>query len=331
MIAVVAIAGFGCSGPSGTDESGDPETSGFVVVADEQPAAFMSVQGTSATDVWIVGADAGDGPVALRWDGAAWRRIDTSALTGDLWWVHPTGGGAAVLVGADGLIAEVDPDGAVTRRDGPDGITFFGVWGASADDLWAVGGDTYGERPPAIWRNTGGAWAPFSDPALDAYAAPPVFYKVHGTGPDDVYVVGTGGVILRWDGAALTAEPGADRNLFTVHCGGSTPIAVGGSGSATVVHRDGAAWTDHSPAYTAQLAGVTASGDTAVAVGVQGTVARWDGAAWVADAERFTTRDLHGVWLDDEGGVWTVGGQLSTAPLVHGVIAYDGPRTVGAP
>ena len=39
-------------------------------------ADLMSVGGTSESDVWMVGASDGSGPLALHYDGVAWRRED---------------------------------------------------------------------------------------------------------------------------------------------------------------------------------------------------------------------------------------------------------------
>src|SRR4051812_1140273 len=57
------------------------------VVAAELDEALLSVGGSSAHDVWAVGADRGKGPIALHWDGRAWERRVTGTR-GDVWWVH---------------------------------------------------------------------------------------------------------------------------------------------------------------------------------------------------------------------------------------------------
>ena len=57
------------------------------VVVEAPAAALFAVHGTSAKDVWMVGADDGDGPLVIRFDGSAWQRLDTG-VRGDLWWVR---------------------------------------------------------------------------------------------------------------------------------------------------------------------------------------------------------------------------------------------------
>src|SRR5688572_1205303 len=57
------------------------------LVVESPSAALLSVSGTSADDVWMVGADGGDGPLVLHWEGTGWQRVQ-SAARGDLWWVQ---------------------------------------------------------------------------------------------------------------------------------------------------------------------------------------------------------------------------------------------------
>ena len=35
-------------------------------------------------------------------------------------------------------------------------------------------------------------------------------------------------------------------------------------------------------------------------------------------------QDLHGVWLDPDGGVWVAGGQTASFPLTDGVLVHKG-------
>ena len=72
-------------------------------VAKSDSAALLSVNGTSASDVWIVGADDGKGPVVLHFDGSEWQRRDTG-VKGDLWWVNATPEGPVYFAGASALL-----------------------------------------------------------------------------------------------------------------------------------------------------------------------------------------------------------------------------------
>ena len=66
-------------------------------------------------------------------------------------------------------------------------------------------------------------------------------------------------------------------------------------------------------------------GQTAYAVGLQGTVLRHDGAGWTPEAHGLPFyEDLHGVWIDPAGGVWAAGGQVVAPPYTYGALIYKG-------
>ncbi|MCA9571788.1 MAG: hypothetical protein KC656_28315, partial [Myxococcales bacterium] len=110
------------------------------LVAEELAAGVLSVRAPAADDVWIVGAPDASGPLFLHHDGATTARMDTSAWADhELWWVLPLAD-EVIAVGDRGTLLELDrASGTAVAIDGPtDDMTFFGVWGASADDVWAV-------------------------------------------------------------------------------------------------------------------------------------------------------------------------------------------------
>lgn len=314
-----------CHGPDDTDAG--PRLD---VVAEGLPSALVSIQGTAADDVWAVGSDVGDGPLVLHWDGAAWETVATGT-TGDLWWVWPTPE-RVTMVGAGGTILELDrATGLVTdlSPEAPE-ITFFGVWGGDGF-AYAVGGDVAGDLGPAAYERTSEGWI-VHEGLTAGLSAPDLLYKVHGSGPSDVWAVGSRGIVRHGvDGTFGDVDAGVQSPLFTVHTGGPAPVAVGGFGQAVALHWDGTGWVDRSPDFQPQLNGVSGRGEDLVAVGTQGSVQRWDGEAWIADAERVTPYDLHGVWIDDDGGIWAVGGALLNSPMTEGVLAYQGAAALGSP
>ena len=156
-------AAAGCSNKTTDDDGRDTGTDSCAeasgcLFAEDLPFGLLSVQIPRDDDVWIVGSSPepadGTGPAILHYDGADWDRIDTSAWAGtEIWWSWVTDE-EAIFVGNEGLILEMSrSDGSLTRVDGPTSdITFFGVWGASTDDVWAVGMSDGGEGPRALWR-----------------------------------------------------------------------------------------------------------------------------------------------------------------------------------
>jgi len=319
------------------------------LVAEALPYALLSVRATTADDVWVAGtspdpateADT-SGPAALHWDGSEWVALNTEAWPGvELWWVHATAD-EAVFVGSEGTILEFDlasGDGVAVEGPAAD-VTFFGVWGASADDLWAVGQTDGGGGPPALWRRTAGAWAAFEDPTLGPGLDGVVYFKVHGATADDVWIVGNHGTALHWDGGALTAMA-TDEDLetettplLTVDVGGAAPLAVGGFGSAVLLEWDGAGWRDRSPDFQPGLNGVCTGPDGAgLVVGQAGSRSTLVDGTWTPDLDLeidpMTFLDWHACAIDDDGGVWTVGGQITSRPLNNGVVAYTGAGRPG--
>jgi hypothetical protein len=295
-------------------------------VAEGLPAALLSVWGSSASDVWIVGADTrdGTGPLVLHNDGEAWERIATGQSEGTLWWVHGFEDGPVFMGGSGGVILRA-VEGELTRMDTPGSGTVFGIWGADADDLWAVGGDSESSGGFA-WRLAGETWA--SEPTLpEDIPALAAVWKIYGSAPNDAWLVGSNGVALHWDGAQLTrSDTGVGSSLFTVHGRGTHYAAVGGSVTGILVEFDGQ-WRDVTPEPTPfGLSGVClGDGDSGIAVGAYGTILSRGASGWAEVGSRLSLEEnLHSTWIDPAGGVWAVGGQTFSEPLTDGVILHRG-------
>ena len=308
-------------GATGTGES-------WTLITEDNASAFLSITGSGADDVYAVGADAGSGPAVIHFDGTSWTTLATGT-TGDLWWVSTTGDDLVWMAGADGRVIRWSKSaGSGVESVLDPAVTVFGVWGAADDDVWAVGGDiTASEGGAQVWHWDGVAWTKSTLPTEAGAAV--AMYKVWGRSATEVYVVGTGGVGIQWDGAAWTTlTTGTTRNLFTVSGSASQTWAVGGFGSGTIVTSTGGAWSDETPTMAPQLNGVSATGPKVVAVGVQGAgIVRGD--AREADPRgAVTPYDLHAVYVDPDGGIWTVGGKISSFPLDHGIVAYGGEADI---
>lgn len=323
LIALVGLAA--CDG--GETDPGPAPGPTWQLVLSELPGALISVWGTSASDVWAVGGDAGDGPMVVRYDGASWTRLDTG-VSGDLWWVHGFANGPVFMGGSDGKILSYE-NGAFTTMTTPGMGIVFGIWGASPDDLWAVGGG--GQATGGfMWRNRNGmGWQaePTAPAGIDAVAN---VFKVWGRSPSDVWMVGTGGLTWHYDGTSVVAVTSpTTRTLFTVHGDADRTVAVGGFQSGVILEHDGTAWSDVTPADAPQMTGVCAGSGKLYAAGVYGGVMRREEGAWrVEDTGLVLRDDFHGVWIDPDAGVWAVGGQVAAFPLVRGMLVYMGTATI---
>lgn len=330
LAASIALLGA----PLACADEDDPKPAEWRVIDSELPAALLSVWGTGPDDVWAVGGDLGDGagPLVVHFDGAAWSRVATGEDSGDLWWIFGFKGGPVFAGGSGGRILKYE-GGRFSRMQTPSSATtVFGIWGSSASDLWAVGGE-FGSVGGFAWRNDGGdTWTPEPSLSVETTSTAAV-WKVFGSNPDDVWLVGSGSVSLHWDGQTLSdGQTGVGGSLFTVHGLDGRYVAVGGVVSGIIVEYDGSTWTDVTPTSAfSGLSGVVLAGDEGgYAVGQFGSVFQRDASGWQEDPQVLTGENLHAVWRDDAGGVWSVGGRTSALPLVNGVMIYKGADDVPA-
>jgi len=314
------VLGLGCEPDPGTSSKQWEHV--FVNL----PAALLGVWGSSADDVFAVGADVGDGPWVLHWDGSAWTRLATGA-TGGLWWVSGTSASARVwMSGEAGLVLRHDrASGRFDKVSGvPANVTLFGIF-ETGGEVWAVGGETSGSVGH-VYKLAGDAFVEDDSVPADAESAGQLF-KVWGRSPTDLWVVGLGDKMLHRDSSAwkVIATP-SGRRLFTIHGNDTTAVAVGGFATGLVVEASGTTASDVTPPAVKQLNGVWVEPDGAViAVGVEGTVVERRGSVWKSPSGLpGTLDDYHAVYVDPDGGVWAVGGSLVVEPQKEGMLLHYG-------
>lgn len=283
--------------------------------------ALFGVWGPAPDEVYAVGgqgAGATSVGVMLRWDGSAWSEVALPAETRRLHWI----------AGVDGALWVVGEDGTALRREGEKwtatatGVetSLWGIWGADAAAVWAVGGSGFNDEAPVLLRWDGSAWAPEVMPAL-----PPechALFKVWGADANDVTVVGDFGAALHHDGAQWTLQDaGSIADLISVHGRAKERVAVGGRANARVARWDGDAWTGE-VLDRPGLSGVwVASDGSATAVGSSGQIlhSRAGEPLWVEE-DSPTILVLHAVFGFDEGPRFAVGGNITGNPPYIGVV-----------
>jgi hypothetical protein len=329
---IVALSGTLVACPTEPD---DPVVDRWELVHQDLPGALLSVWGTSSTDVWAVGGDAldGTGPTVIHFDGETWSSHPTPQAQGNLWWVFGFDGGPIYMGGEGGVILRYQ-DGNYTLMDTPGTDTVFGIWGASPDDVWAVGGasDATGGFAWRLSPDMGDTWT--AEPSLPAdVPTNAAIWKMYGTSSTDAWLVGSNGVALHWDGASLQqGDTGVGTSLFTVHEKDGRYVAVGGTASGIIVEYEDGVWTNATPDPAPPgLSGVVLGDDGfGIAVGTFGAIySRSADAGWAEEQLDFSIPlSLHGTWIDDTGGVWAVGGQVFSPPFDDGLLLHRGPTTI---
>jgi len=302
------------------------------------PGGLLSVSGTSATNVYAVGADGdGNGPMVVHYDGTDWTRLDTDAV-GDLWWISDRPiGDAFFMVGEAGLILRFDRTmGTFEQYPTPaDNITLYGIWGTQENNLVAVGGDPNNPDPSGvIWRFNGQEWTAEDVTDIDPLGIP-VLFKVWGRSASEIYACGARGIVLRYDGAAWTEIPTpTTRTLFTIHGNADRVVACGGIQTGVIIELQGDAFVDVTPVGAVQMNGTfSAAGGDSVTVGQEGAVAWRRATNWDVVDTGLNLDPLlsyHATWIDPAGGVWAVGGNLVSEPAVTGLLSYYGVPEIRA-
>ncbi len=296
----------------------------------DQADALLSVAGSSPQDVWIVGADHGSGPAVWHFDGSGWEKKNPGSR-GDLWWAHVFPDRTVFIGGANATILRFQ--GQQFERLHTPGVakhTVYGVWGSALDDMWAVG--SVGGRDGFVWHFDGTAWRDLPIPENVPHGRSgdaPGLFKVAGSG-STVWMVGGSGLVLRSvnQGPLELVPSGVSDILFTVHAAGNTVLIVGGASAGVLLEWDGQAFQRRTPNGAPLLQGVFAHPDgRAIASGERGALyERLPSGAWqpVLGADVGAIESLHAAWLDPDGGVWAVGGDVLSASLKAGRLVHRG-------
>jgi hypothetical protein len=211
----------------------------------------------------------------------------------------------------------------------PDGSPVHALWGAAADDLWAVG--------ESVSHWDGRRWSPVTLPGAGDEQ---VWYAVHGCSARDVWIAGHDGQLVHFDGSAWTpVQSGTTRPLLAVWCRGPDDLWVAGD-RGLLRHHDGQRWSAPrvpGRATLYRLFGRTA--DDAWAVGDSSTVLHFDGRRWTSRSgavlsqqplphakdsilgtliPRAVQQALTSVWAAAADDVWVSGYQ--------GLFHWDGQR-----
>jgi hypothetical protein len=194
------------------------------------------------------------------------------------------------------------PEGSLNWVNNAMGASLDGVWANTDFDMWFVGVSAAGMEPLAVH---------FDGFSLQPSRLPGTGWpkSVWGSASNDVWVVGTQGLIEHWDGTQwLTVPSGTDRTLYALS--GTASDDVWAAGSQVMLHWDGSSWTnslgfipDREDHYeTATVAAISSSDVLAASSdGCQ----RWDGASWQRTNCRVSGG--RGIFATSSDDIWVVG------------------------
>jgi hypothetical protein len=304
------------------------------------PAGYdlHGVTATSRSDAWAVGGPslfphavlgAGHRPLALHWNGVAWRSVATPSVGGrflavaassptDVWAVGETGSATEWKIGSGGAGLATHWNGRRWQRVPVTAPRLTGIAAPARGDAWAVGGN-------AIYRWNGLRWSRARS------VAHRTIRTVTAISPNDVWFVGDGPGSTyfelnwngrRWQSYAQRADDTIPM-LEAVVAGRADDVWAAGGVSPDlrngVVRRfDGRRWlTIHAPSMNGDVAALAhangrlwaASWDSKWWEGGGGfgaTVFSLAGQTW--QPTKVPPLDLVDALADDHvGGVWAAG------------------------
>lgn len=292
------------------------------------------VWGTGPSDVFAV---TGYGAAVLHYDGGTWSEQFRPTEGYDLeavWASTPTdvyaaGNSFGFVNGAYVGYAPIFHNNGsgwteVTRfqpEQFADRAIFYGLWGASANDIFAVGGHEFEHSyRTLIAHYNGSGWTQMTSPEdrVD-------LLDVWGTSGQDVYAVGikgrpSVGVILHYDGSAWSKVLETPEGALALGVWGSSAtdvFVVGQRGS--ILHYNGTGWTSipvPTPASVRfyEIWGTSPTDVFAVGAdevtGTEGVILHYDGTAWRQQTSGVTP-PLYGVWGSSATDVFVTGNGIA--------------------
>lgn len=303
LLAAAFVSLAGCGHDEAVDEAEEGATPPL------SASGLRAVWGSSAEDVWVVGADG----VIFHFDGESWLPFE-SGTRQDLQAVHGTGPSDAWAVGDDTLLHW---DGEVWTEQLPDVELFemlLGVWCERPGKVWMSGVAT--DVNQGVMRffdgGTEGRWEEEGVWEVAVANGSTSLWDVWGAGPTEIWSGGTsaggGGFVVHGGGQAfdLVGYSGGAARAIWGTAGNDVWIAPY---EGAMHHWDGVAWTPSPGVEVQNLIGVGGSArDDAWAVGLDGAIFHWDGASWESSFVE-TGRHLSSVWAAARDDAWIAGAE----------------------
>ncbi|MCX6854604.1 MAG: cadherin domain-containing protein, partial [Verrucomicrobia bacterium] len=198
------------------------------------PNPLIEVWGTSATNLWAVG---GSGRILRSTNGTSWA-TQTSGTANTLF---------SLWGSSDTNVWAAGDQSTLTRWNGTSwtasslgvGVNMIchGLWGTAANNIWMVG-THINTGNGMVYRYNGTSWT--ADTSMGTVAG---LNDVWGTSASDVWAVGGGGLILRWNGTTWSTSPsGTTQDLLSIW-GSSATDVYATSAEGGIFRFNGTSWT----------------------------------------------------------------------------------------
>jgi len=250
---------------------------------------LRSIWGYDADHAWIVG----DRGHSLRFENGTWI-TDTAAWQhdniGDLWGFDPQNTWAA----GQAIWSPTDYEFLLIERG-----SIRGFWGMSADHVWAAG--------KRIFERINGTWSQWGD---DAHASN--LLSGWAASPCEVFVGGSSGSILRWDGDEWHTEHRGSSywtdSIVSMHGTHRDNLWAVDSRTDSVLRRDDGSWLQEHDASGETLNAIATheSGHVWV-VGEDGLALHRDGDGTWTEHRLHDDQELLAVWISAPDDVWVSG------------------------
>jgi hypothetical protein len=262
----------------------------------DSPGIFTDVAG-SASDAWVCGHRG----TIQHLNGGTWRteRLPRSDACGSVTARSTTdvlAGGVSLLFGTpsiyyrfNGSTWTVNPTGAAQ--------SFEDMWTTPDGQSYAVDGTA------TVYRFDGAGWVEMPT------GSPQRLHSIWASGPNDVFAAGELGTVMHYDGASWTKlATGTTGALQAVWGASSTNVFFVGSdlNGGLVLRYNGTSFSAANPTSRGLTSVHGRSPNEVYAVGAGGTIIRFNGSAWSAEASGVDT-DLYDVWALVSGEVYAVG------------------------
>lgn len=262
-------------------------------VASETAARLRGIWGLGADAVYTVG----DVGTILRYDGSAWTPMasGTSENLRAVWGIGPED---IYAVGESGTILRYDGNAWIAMVT-PVVTTLRDIWGAAPDDLHVVG--SFG----TILHYDGQSWRTVASPT--GASVQNIWGDPAGSGA--IFAVANGGEVLQYDGQEwrIIWSGVIQNDLIAIWADSPDELYVVGEGGVIVRYHDGA-WELIPSSTTSDLDGVWGSQDGDVyAAGENGSLLQFSRVSWRALENPTSGQTLRDVWGSAADDVYMVG------------------------